>query len=139
MNDGFEARVGLIGSHCDAVELLELAEKILGEVAPFVNLWVDGERCGAPRTLRDDNLDAACVGIGNNGDVELLVCAQRIPPIDERRHADVVVTMAGQWFETDKIAGRACQREDFGRQADLGTPDSLALSPPFRSGRGGGP
>ena len=43
----FEAAVGLVASHGDALEFLQLAEEVLDQVAPFVNLLVDieGLRC----------------------------------------------------------------------------------------------
>ena len=56
-----EALVGLVGSHGDAFELLELAEEVLDQVAPFVDVRVDSERLGAPGMLGDDDLGAAFV------------------------------------------------------------------------------
>ena len=43
-----EALVCLVTSHCDAFEFLQLAEEVLDQVAPFVNVLVDIERLGAP-------------------------------------------------------------------------------------------
>src|SRR5882757_1503520 len=51
-----ETAVCLVGSHCNAFEFLQLAEEILDEVTPFVDVLVDIERLGAPLMLRDDNL-----------------------------------------------------------------------------------
>src|SRR6188508_838137 len=51
MDHGGEALIGLVGAHCDAFELLEPAEKVLDEMAPFVHLLVDGERPCAARML----------------------------------------------------------------------------------------
>ena len=44
-----EALIGLVGAQRDAFELLELAEEVLDQVTPFVDLFVDGEleECGA--------------------------------------------------------------------------------------------
>ena len=41
MDDGGEALVGFVGAHGDAFELLELAEEVLDQVAPFVDFGVD--------------------------------------------------------------------------------------------------
>lgn len=43
----FEAAVCLVASHRYAFEFLQLAEEILDQVAPFVNVLVDVERLGA--------------------------------------------------------------------------------------------
>jgi len=37
MDQGGEALIGFVGSHGDAFELLELAEEVLDQVAPFVH------------------------------------------------------------------------------------------------------
>ena len=41
MDHGFEALIGLVGAHGDALELLELAEEVLDQMAPFVHFGVD--------------------------------------------------------------------------------------------------
>jgi len=46
-----ETLIGFVCAHCDALELLKLAEEILGQVAPLVDLSVDRQRRGAPRML----------------------------------------------------------------------------------------
>ena len=48
MDHGREALIGFVGAHGDAVELLELAEEVLDQMAPLVHLGVDRQRCGAP-------------------------------------------------------------------------------------------
>ena len=59
MDHSFEALIGLVGAHGDALELLELAEEVLDQMAPFVHLGVDLQRDGAARVLRDHDLGAA--------------------------------------------------------------------------------
>jgi hypothetical protein len=56
VDHGLETAVCLVGSHCDTFEFLQLAEEILDEVTPFVDVLVDIERLGAPLMLRDDDL-----------------------------------------------------------------------------------
>ena len=58
-----ETAVCLVASHCDAFEFLQLAEEILDEVTPFVDVLVDIERLGAPLMLRDDDLRLAFVQV----------------------------------------------------------------------------
>ena len=60
-----EAGVGFVGPHGDAFELLELAEEVFDQVTPFVHLGVDRERLQATRMLRDHDLGAAGVEIGD--------------------------------------------------------------------------
>lgn len=47
MNYGFEAEVGFVGAHRDALELLELAEEVLDQMTPFVHLGIERNRLGA--------------------------------------------------------------------------------------------
>ena len=44
MDHGGEALIGFVGAHGDAFELLELAEEVLDQMAPFVDLGVDRQR-----------------------------------------------------------------------------------------------
>ena len=44
MNHGREAGVRLVAAHCDALELLELAEEVLDQVTPLVDFQVDLQR-----------------------------------------------------------------------------------------------
>ena len=67
MDDGGEALIGFVGAHGDALELLEFAEEVFDQVAPFVHLGVDRQRHGATRMLRDDDLGAALVEVGDDG------------------------------------------------------------------------
>ena len=63
MDHGGEALIGLVGAHCDAFELLELAEEVLDEMAPFVHLGVDLELLGAAGMLRNDDLRPALIEV----------------------------------------------------------------------------
>lgn len=133
MDDGVEALVGFVCAHGDALELLELAEEVLDEMTPFVHLRFARQWFGAARMLGDDNPGATIVEVGDDGvAVEGLVGDQRAESdaVDERRHADGIVAMAGHQDEADKVAERVGQREDFGGHAALGTAYGLALSPP---------
>ena len=79
MDHGGEALIGFVGAQGDAFELLELAEEVLDQMAPFVHLLVDGERLCAARMLGDDDLGAARVEVGDDGvAVERLVGDQRV-------------------------------------------------------------
>jgi hypothetical protein len=51
--------------------------------------------------------------------------------LDQRRHANRVIAMAGQEYEAHEIAQSIGQRQDLGGHAALGTAYGLALSPPF--------
>nr|WP_066793531.1 hypothetical protein [Sphingomonas soli] len=57
--------IGFVCTHGDAFELLELAEEVLDEVAPFVDLGVDLELLRAARMLGDDDLGPAAVEFGD--------------------------------------------------------------------------
>src|SRR5450631_104575 len=134
MDDGFKALVGFVGAHGDSLELFELAEEILDQMAPFVELGVERQRCGTSWMLRDDDLGTALVQVGDDCiAVEGLVGDQSAEgeAIDERRDTDRIETMAGQENEAHEITERIGEGEDLGRQAALGAADGLALSPPF--------
>src|SRR5882724_1634301 len=129
-----ETLIGFVRAHCDAFEFLELAEEILDQVAPLVNLGVDRQRHGAPWMLRDDDLGTARVEVGNDGiAVESLIGDEAVKreTVDERGNADRIETMAGHENEADEITKRVGQRQNFGRHAAFGTADGLALRPPF--------
>ena len=65
VDDGAEAEVCLVGAHGDTLEVLEITEEMLGEVAPLVEFAIERQRLCAPRVLRDDDLGAACIEIGD--------------------------------------------------------------------------
>ena len=51
--------------------------------------------------------------------------------VDQRRHPDCVIAVAGQKDEAHKVTQRVGQRQDLGGHATLGAAYGLALSPPF--------
>jgi hypothetical protein len=129
-----EAAVCLVTSHCDALEFLQLAEEILDQVAPFVDVLVDVERLGAPLMLRDDDLRPALVQVFDDPvGIESLVGDQaaEFDILDQGRDADGVEAVAGQKDKPHQITERVGQREDFGGPATLRLPDGLILGPPF--------
>src|SRR6185503_17790045 len=58
-----ETAICLVASHRYALEFLQLAEEVLDQVAPFVNVLVDIERLGAPLMLRDYDLGLTFVHV----------------------------------------------------------------------------
>jgi hypothetical protein len=129
-----ETAVCLVASHCNAFEFLQLAEEILDQVAPFVDVLVDIERLGAPLMLRDDDLRPAFVQVFDDPvGIKSLVGDQttEFDVFDQGRDADGVKAMAGQKDEPYQIPERVGQREDFGGPAALRFADGLILGPPF--------
>src|ERR1700731_5011383 len=134
MDHRLEALIGFVGTHRDTLELLELAEEVLDQMAPFVHLGVDLERGGTARMLRNHDLGATLVELGDDvGAVEGLVgeqCAE-FDPLDQRRDADGIEALPRQQDESHQIAERVGEGQDLGRHAALGAADGLARSPPF--------
>ncbi len=84
--------------------------------------------------LRDDDLVAALVDVGDNGAaVEGLVGDQRIErqALKQRRNANRVEALARHEHKTHEVAERVCERQNFGGHAASGFAYGLALSPPF--------
>ncbi len=134
IDHGCEALVGFVGSHGDALELFELAEEVLDEVTPLVEVEVERQGFCASWVLGDDDPGAALVEFGDDGiAVEGLVGDQaaEIGFLEQRLDADRIETVPGQEFEAHEIAERIGEGEDLGGQAALGAADGLALSPPF--------
>jgi hypothetical protein len=118
----FETAVCLVASHCYAFEFLQLAEEILDQVAPFVNVRVDVERLGAPGVLRDYDLRLALVHVFDDPvGIKGLVGDQtaEFDVFDQGRDADGVKAMAREQGEPHQIPERVGQREDFGGPAAL--------------------
>ena len=129
-----EAAVCLVASHCYAFEFLQLAEEILDQVAPFVDLLVDVERHGSPRMLRDDDLRLALVQVFDDPiGIEGLVADQaaEFDVLDQGRDAGGVEAMARQQDEPYQIPECVGQREDFGGPAAFRFADGLIFGPPF--------
>ena len=117
-----EALVCLVTSHCDAFEFLQLAEEVLDQVAPFVNVLVDIERLGAPLMLRDYDLGLTFVHVSDDPvGIESLVGDQaaEFDVLDQGRDADGVKAVAGQQDEPHQVPKRVGQREDFSGPAAL--------------------
>ena len=135
VDHGLETGVCLVGSHCDAFEFLQLAEEILDEVTPFVDVLIDIERLGAPLMLRDDDLRLAFVQVFDDPvGIKSLVGDQaaEFDILDQGREADGVEAVAGQKDKPHQIIPeRVGQREDFGGPATLRLADGLILGPPF--------
>ena len=134
MDHGGEACVGFVAAQGDALELFQLAEEVLDQMAPFVDLLVDGERCLAPWHLRDDDLGAALIQLVDDPvRIEGLVADQafELDVLDQRYDPDGVVAMSRKQDKADQVTERVRQRQDFRRQAPLGAAYGLALSPPF--------
>ena len=91
MDDGCEALIGFVCPHRDAFEFLELAEEILDQVLPLLEFGVQPQRQRPPWVLRDHDLCAALVELGNDGiAVEGLVGDQSAEDdsVDQRSDAD---------------------------------------------------
>ena len=134
VDHGLETAVCLVGSHCYAFEFLQLAEEILDQVAPFVDVLVDIERLGAPLMLRDYDLRLALVHVFDDPvGIKSLVSDQapEFEVLDQGRDADGVKAMAGEQNEPHQIPKRVGQREDFGGPAALRLADGLIFGPPF--------
>jgi hypothetical protein len=134
VDHGFEAAVCLVGSHCYAFEFLQLAEEVLDQMTPFVDVLVDIDRLGAPLMLRDDDLRPAFVQVFDDPvGIESLVGDQaaEFDILDQGRDADSIEAVAGQKDKPHQIAERVGQREDFGGPAPLRLADGLILGPPF--------
>jgi hypothetical protein len=104
-----EAAVCLVASHCYAFEFLELAEEILDQMAPFVNVLVDVERAGASGMLRDYDLRFAFVHVFDDPvGIKSLVGDQaaEFDLLDQGRDADGVKAMAGEQDEPHQIPER---------------------------------
>jgi len=126
--------VSFVASHGDAFELLKFAKEVFDEMAPFVNLGVDGDRIETVRALGNDNAGAALIQLGDDPvGIERLIPDQRAEgdAVDQRGDADRIVALARQEMETDQIAERVGEGEDFGGPAAFGLAYGLALSPPF--------
>jgi len=129
-----EAAVCLVASHCYAFEFLQLAEEVLDQVTPFVNVLIDIERLGAPGMLRDDDLRLAFIQVFDDPvGIKGLVGDQaaEFDVLNQGRDTDGIKAMAGKQDEPHQVPERVGQREDFGGPAALRLADGLVLSPPF--------
>jgi hypothetical protein len=118
----FETAVCLVASHCYAFEFFQLAEEILDQVAPFINVRVDVERLGAPGMLRDYDLRLSFVHVFDD--------PVRIKGLvgDQTTEFDVFDQGQDEPHQIPKCVG---QRKDFGGPAALRLADGLIFGPPF--------
>ena len=129
-----KARVGFFVSRGDAPELLEIAEEILDEMAPFVHREVARDRAHPIGLGWNDGHGASAVQFGADPvDVEGLVGQQglEVDTLDQRRNADAVVALAGKQQEARQVAERIDERDDFRRQPASRSADGLISSPPL--------
>lgn len=83
----FEAAIGFARAHGDTLELFELAEEVLDEMPPFIDLCVDLAWHGSAGMLRNNDLGAALIEVSDDGiAIKGLVGKQRTEPnaIDKR-------------------------------------------------------
>src|SRR3954469_22295035 len=95
---------------------------------------VDLERHRAARMLRDHDLGAALIEIGDDIiAVEGRVGDQgaELKTVDQRRDPDSVEALSGQQNEADEVAQGIGEGQDLGRHAALGAANGLARTPPF--------
>lgn len=134
MDHGAEAGVGFVVARGDAAELLEIAEEVFDQMAPFVHRPVAGDRSFAAGLGRNDG---GCTPLIQRGadpvDVEGLVAKQggKVDVGDQRRDALAVVSLARQQDEAHQVAQRVDPRHDLGRQSAARSADGLILSPPL--------
>lgn len=101
---------------------------------PAIDFLIDGHWPKPLWPLRNNDACAAFIEIRDEPvAVESLVGQQvlEVDAFNEWRHADGVVSVAGQENKADKIAQRIGQREDFGRPAAFRFANGLILSPPL--------
>src|SRR5215213_139256 len=142
MDHGGETRICFVAAHGHALELLQLAEEVLDQVSPLIDIEVYVERRATLWPLRDHHLRAALVQLRDDPvGVERFVSNEtaELDVFDQRFHANRVVALTWQQDEPYEIAQRVGQRQDLGRQATARLANGLALSPLLRPGHGGGP
>lgn len=134
MDHGSEGVIGFVASGGDPFEFLEFAEEVLDQMTPAVKIRVQRERLKTLRALGDHDAGAAIVQLLDDPvRVECRVGDKpvEIDSLDQRGDADGVVTVGRQKFETNKVAERVGERDDFRRPAALRLAYGLAASPPF--------
>src|SRR5918993_2507514 len=134
MDSGGVACVGLVVSGGDCPELFQLGEGVLDQVAPAVHVAVEVEAAFAAGFGRDHRRGAAGIEVRPDPvHIERLVAEQGVETqtLDQRRHADGVVPLAGQQHEAHQIAERVDQGDDLGGQAAARAADRLVPGPPF--------
>src|SRR3954471_45419 len=134
MDSGGVAGVGLVVPGGAGPELLQLGEGVLDQVAPAVHGAVEVEAAFAAGLGRDHRRGAAGVEVRPDPvHIERLVAEQGVEgdALDQRRHADGVVPLAGQQHEAHQVAERVGEGDDLGGQAAARASDRLGLRPPL--------
>src|ERR687885_217486 len=134
MDGGGVAGVGLVVAGGDGPELLQLGEGVLDQLAPAVHVAVEVDGGLAVGLGRDHRDGTAIVEVRPEPvGVEGLVAEQSAKgdALDQRRHADAVVPLAGQQDEAHQVAERIDQGDDLGGQPTPRPADGLILRPPF--------
>src|SRR3712207_5378997 len=134
MDGGSVAGVGFVVAGGDGPELLQLGEGVLDEVAPAVHVTVEVDG-GFAVGLGWDNRGGTTIVEARPEPVrvERFVAEQSAEgdALDQRRHADAVVALAGQQDEAHQIAEGVDEGDDLGGQAAARAADGLILGPPF--------
>src|ERR671916_809570 len=133
MDGGGVTGVGLVVAGGDGPELLQLGEGVLDQVAPAVHVAVEADGGLAVRLGRDHRGTTGVKLRPESVGVESLVAEQGAEgdALDQRRHADAVVPLAGQQEEAHQVAERVGEGDDLGGQAAARAPDGLASGPPL--------
>ena len=106
MDHGSEAVIRFVAARGRPFELFELAEEILDEMPPLIDLCVDLERFCAPWMLRNHDLGAALVELFDNPvRIESFIGNQPLEreAFDERGNAHRVITMPWQKLEAHEV------------------------------------
>src|SRR5918993_5601860 len=134
MDSGGVAGICLVVSGGDCPELFQLGEGVLDQVAPAVPVAVEVEAAFAAGFGRDHRRGAAGIEVRPYPvHVQRLVAEQGVEgdALDQRRHADGVVPLAGQQHEAHQVAERVGEGDDLGGQAAARATDGLASGPPL--------
>src|SRR3954454_25361803 len=126
------AGVGFVIAGGDSPELLQLGEGVLDKMAPTGHLPVEADHGLAVGLGWDDRGGTTLIQLRPEPvDVERLVAEQSAEgdTLDQRRHADAVVALAGQQDEAYEVAESVGQGNDLGRQATPRAADGLGLGP----------
>jgi hypothetical protein len=129
MDDCVEADVGFVGAHSDALELLELAEEVLDQMTPFVDLGVEWQRlvrrgCCEMTILAPRSLRSAMMALLSKA-LSAMRASQQRPSVSVARRGCRSDDRAGERNGPDCRG----EREDRGGHAALAAADGLALSP----------
>jgi hypothetical protein len=126
--------ISFVASHGNAFEVLEFAEEVFDEMAPFVEFGVDLEWFASPWMLGDDDFCAPLIHVFDDPvGIKGLVGDQttEFDVFDQGCDTDGVKAMAGEQNEPHQIPKCVGQRKDFGGPAALRLADGLIFGPPL--------